>query len=213
MVQSKLEKAQISVLEGKMKGDTITCAFNPTEYTLKKGAAYAREEVSGLDTPVAQFAGGEADTLSMDLFFDTSEAQNDVRPRYTDKVDALLQLDGELHAPPPCRFVWGGGIHFEAVLTSSTTQFTRFLPSGVPVRARVSVEFEGYEPPSAQRARTKFESTDKTKAWTVTEGDTLWSIASEEYGDPERWRIIATANGIVNARALEPGRELTLPPL
>ena len=44
------------------------------------------------------------------------------------------------------------------------------LPDGVPVRARMNVTFKEYEATDYKK-RVKPESTDKTKAWTVTEGD------------------------------------------
>ena len=43
------------------------------------------------------------------------------------------------------------------------------------------------------------------------EGDALWRIAAEEYGDPAQWRPIAAANNITNPRVLEPGTELIIP--
>jgi nucleoid-associated protein YgaU len=49
--------------------------------------------------------------------------------------------------------------------------------------------------------------------WTVTEGDSLWSIAAAEYGDPRWWRVVARANDVVNPRTLRPGTELVVPPL
>jgi nucleoid-associated protein YgaU len=47
----------------------------------------------------------------------------------------------------------------------------------------------------------------------VRRGDTLSGIAAAEYGDPALWRPIARANGIVDPRHVEPGRELTIPVL
>jgi nucleoid-associated protein YgaU len=51
------------------------------------------------------------------------------------------------------------------------------------------------------------------KQWTVTEGETLWFIASKEYGDASHWRTIAEANDLENPRLLESGTTLSLPPL
>jgi nucleoid-associated protein YgaU len=51
------------------------------------------------------------------------------------------------------------------------------------------------------------------KIWTVAEGDTLWTVAEEEYGDTSHWRTIAEANDIKNPRQLESGTKLSLPPL
>jgi nucleoid-associated protein YgaU len=51
------------------------------------------------------------------------------------------------------------------------------------------------------------------KTYTVKRGDTLSSIAAAEYGDPARWRPIATANRITDPLSLRPGLVLALPAL
>jgi len=47
--------------------------------------------------------------------------------------------------------------------------------------------------------------------YTVAKGDTLWSIAKKTYGDGNRWKEIADANGITDAKKLRVGQELVLP--
>ena len=47
----------------------------------------------------------------------------------------------------------------------------------------------------------------------VKSGDTLSSIAAEEYLDPKLWRPIAIENGIDDPRVLIPGTLLLLPTL
>lgn len=48
-------------------------------------------------------------------------------------------------------------------------------------------------------------------AYTVVEGDTLWSIAEETYESGFEWQRIADENGLANPHALEAGQTLTLP--
>lgn len=223
MTQSgKLEKAQITILNGKQQGETIECKFNPNSYTLEKSVNYGEMKATGSGASVMQFVDGNAETLSMELFFDTTDKlgsddvdskEVDVREQYTKYIDLLLSVDGELHAPPVCQFVWGDGIDFTALVESANKQFTKFLPSGIPVRARVSIVFKEFKTADYHKSEVSPESTDKTKVWTVTEGDTLWLIASEEYSDPSHWRTIADQNDIDNPRAIEPGEKLELPPL
>ncbi len=216
-MSQSLEKAHIKILNGKNEGDDILCRFNPTEYRIEKRVSYGDHKTL-LNSPVAQFTSGTADQLSMELFFDTTDAAPtdqaaDVRKVYTNGLDSLLSVDGELHAPPICRFVWGGGLDFTAVLVRADKRFTRFLPNGIPVRARVDVTFREYQTAEFQKSEIKHESTDKAKRWRVTEGDTLWLIAEQEYGDPSHWRTIAEANDLENPRVIEPGTTLSLPPL
>lgn len=207
-----LEKAYIKIINGKNANTKIKCAFNPQEYQLQKSVGYS-EHKTLLNVPITQFTSGVADTLSMELFFDTTKKEKDVRTKYIDKIDSLLEVDGELHAPPLCRFVWGGGLDFKARLVQANKRYTRFLSDGTPVRAWVDVTFKEYKEAKQQKSKIKHESTDKMKVWTVSEGDTLWNIAEEEYSDTSHWRTIANANDIDNPRNLEPGTKLSLPPL
>jgi len=218
----KLETAQILILNGKKEGETIDCKFNPSEYTVGKSVNYGDLKATGSGASIMQFVDGNAETLSMELFFDTTDKLDgsdpnqkavDVRKQYTDMIDTLLAVDGELHAPPVCRFVWGDGIDFTALVEHAEKRFTKFLPSGVPIRARVSLQFTEYKTADYHKSEVSPESTDKTKRWTVAEGDTLWLIAAEEYGDPNYWRTIAEKNNVRNPRQLSAGDTLELPPL
>jgi len=70
-----LLKAYIQRLkpDGSMDGAPFPVQFNPTEYTLSKGAQIAEIPVPGLDQPILQFVRGQTETMSLDLFFDTTE--------------------------------------------------------------------------------------------------------------------------------------------
>jgi len=209
---SDLQKAQIHVLDERGNtDDVVSVLFNPTEYSLSKRIEYGDQRVTGMATPVTQFVSGEAEILSMELFFDTSEERTDVRD-HTREIRNLLEVDGELHAPPLCRFVWGT-LDFKAVLESADTQFTMFLPEGIPVRARMDVTFREHKTPEEQATERKRKSADKTTVRRVTAGDSLWSIAAEEYDDSGEWRRIADANDVENPRELAGGTELVIPPL
>src|SRR6266496_4739068 len=80
--------------------------FNPEEYSLNKDNNFASQAIPGLSSPILQFVNGNLRTLEMELFFDTVDAQTDVRIE-TNKVIELLNIDSETHAPPILRFAWG----------------------------------------------------------------------------------------------------------
>jgi len=44
------------------------------------------------------------------------------------------------------------------------------------------------------------------------DGDSLASIAYEQYGDPNLWRAIAIANGVDDPRRITTGTRLLVPP-
>jgi hypothetical protein len=203
----------------------VPCMFNPEQLTVEKSNHYAAVNIPGLSTPVFQFVRGEARTVTMDLFFDTYEEGLDVRI-FTDRItgwDAgsmfsklpdiakgLMDIDSDLHAPPICLFIWGAFI-FQCFIERATKRFTMFLPLGIPVRATVTVTLKEYREVDIQVKELNLQSSDLTKKRVVQEGDSLWSIAAKEYGDPADWRLIADANRIANPRWLETGRELVIP--
>lgn len=208
-----LPKAKIRILEGQHAGEEIRFRFNPEEYSVDKSMNYGEQTVAGITTPLTQFVSGQSETLSMELFFDVTEdeATDDVRDK-TKRLDALLSIDGQLHAPPKCRFVWGT-LEFKAVLESANKRFTLFQRDGTPLRARADVSFKRYRTPAEQSKSEPKQSADRRTVWEVTASDTLWLIADEEYGDPAKWRPIAAANDLDEPRQLEPGTALTIPKL
>jgi len=207
-----MEKAKIIVLKGKNKGTKIEILFNPKEYTLDKSNEFANINIPGLESPLLQFTRGGLQTLTMDLFFDTYtyEKGKDVRI-YTDQVVKLMEIDEELHAPPVCKFIWGKGIEFVFVLSKMTKKFTMFDSNGTPVRATLTVTFNEYLTEAEFKKPTS--SPDRTKVYTLKEGDSLWAIADKEYGNPGQWRVIAEANDIENPRIPPVGQEIEIPPL
>lgn len=189
----------------------IPVLFNPTQYSLEKSNQVAEMGIPGLGSPILQFVRGNTRTLTMELFFDTYEQQNDVRD-YTDKIYELLDIRSPTHVPPICTFTWSD-FNFHCVVQSVSGQFTLFLATGTPVRAKLNVTFKEYIEVEIQVRSTPTESADHTKTRTVKRGDTLSSIAALEYADPTRWRPIASANNIHNPRLLKPGQVLVIPPL
>jgi hypothetical protein len=199
--------------------------FNPKEFSVEKSNQYAEVNIPGLPSSVFQFVRGNARTITLDLFFDTYEEGKDVR-LHTDQItgwDAgiaysklangpkgLMDIDSDLHAPPVCLFVWGAFV-FQCILERVSKRFTMFLPDGVPVRATLSVTLKEYREVDIQVKEIDTQSADLTKRWVVKQGDSLWSIAASEYGDPEDWRLLAEANRIDNPRFLEPGVEIVVP--
>jgi nucleoid-associated protein YgaU len=192
--------------------------FNPGEYQLQRRVDWKELKSRGADLPQLQFDKGGPRSLTMSLTFDTYESQEDVR-KYTSQIAKLAEVDGQKEQPPVCTIFWGptvdpyAGLPFKGVLESLTQKFTMFLADGRPVRATLDVQFKEGEAPARQRRRNPRASGSplEPKRRVVRQGDALWRIAAEEYGDPAQWRPIAAANQIINPRELEPGTELVIP--
>ncbi len=232
----RLSKAHIQRLDSKLKpsGQALEVQYNPTEFTLNKGVQIAEIAIPGLDTPILQFVRGQSETLTLDLFFDTTdegtgEGATPVTVR-TDKFYQLIKIDGDLHAPPICRFIWGGhefpGSHFDSswasqqrangfdcLVESVRQRFTMFNPKGVPLRATLSVSLREYKTLDQQVEQLNLRSPNHTRTHVVESGQMLNKIADMYYDDSTQWRVIAEANNILNPLAIQPGTLLHLPPI
>lgn len=188
--------------------------FNPGELKLDKTANWSRVATAGRDTARSTFTNGEPFSLTLDLFFDTYESGEDVR-KHTGRIVDLVTVQGHLHRPPRCKMAWGkndfGGLQW--ALQSVNQRFTLFLPNGWPVRATLSCSFKEWRAPKQEAMSVKRNSPDVAKTRVVKRGETLSSIAAEEYNDPALWRPIAELNGIHNPRRVAPGDVLAIPPL
>jgi hypothetical protein len=190
---------------------SIDVMFNPTDYGIDRGASYAELDVPGLATPILQFIRGEAQTLSLALFLDGSDARQPVAA-CLNALRAFVTISGELHAPPICLFQWGDQ-SFQGVVTSLKEKFSLFDTNGNVVRATVTLSLKSYVPADVQIRAIKASSPDRTRVRTVRDGETLAQLAYEAYGQPGLWRPIATANGIDRPRFIQTGQTLTIPAL
>ena len=189
----------------------IPVMFNPPEYQLQVTNQFAEVGIPGLGSSLLQFVKGSAQTLTMELFFDTTDEGLDVRV-FTALILNLTSLNSETHAPPRLLFLWGSLV-FPCVLESVTQKFDYFNALGMPLRARLSVTLKGNDTLQDLLGGIQLLSADRTKQWLFKEGDTLQKIAAQEYGDPRQWRPIATANNIDNPLTIPTGRSLKIPAL
>jgi nucleoid-associated protein YgaU len=220
MSQVQLKKATITVLDGSDKGKVISVLFNPTEYSFERSNAFKPTPVPGLGSPLLQFVNGESDHLSMDLFLDdytdpngpTSQFQPEQDPlkKRLEDISKLLEIDRDLHAPPPVRFNWGP-FEFFAVIEKLGRKVTMFHPDGSPARLTLSVSFKEYRTLRQQLEEPRRESADKTKRRVVIGREQLWRIAAREYDNASEWVRIAEANDLDDPRDIQPGDWLVLP--
>jgi hypothetical protein len=226
----ELEKLRI-VVENKFpsfdEANPIVALFNPQQISISKtGWQGQGNSLLPADEPA---------TLTIELFFDTSlldatqssieigsiiglnlsgsSRLKDVR-KYTKKIYQLTGKKSGLDAisrPPICLIKWGRNtVLFQGVLKQLTKTFTRFLADGTPVRAKLNCTFEEWRSPEIKQ---KEQNPIDDPIRIVRRGETLTSIATEEYNDPALWRVIAAANRLDNPRQITPGQRLTVPPL
>jgi LysM repeat protein len=90
--------------------EAIELQYNPTELSWDKSAQFAEIAIPGLDAPLQQFVRGQAEKLTFDAFFDTTDqgmGRGAVSvTTLTDRIYQLIKIEPTRHAPPICTFVW-----------------------------------------------------------------------------------------------------------
>lgn len=203
--------------------------YNPKELRLEQGNSFAEVGIPGLNASPLQYVRGKSRSVTMDLFFDSYEAREDVRA-YTGRLTALLDKQPQTQAPPVLLFVMGR-FQFRCVLVDAGQRFTMFLDDGTPVRCIVSVKLQEYvrvdidiqhgvffgSPTvsaavgSAEQVARALLSGSAPTVHTTRNGDTLCGLAATYLGDPAQWRVIADANSIADPLRLVPGIALVIP--
>ena len=217
-------------LTGRKLAPPMTVRYAPVELAFTKTAQYADVAIPGLDQPLIQFVRGEAETLTLELFFDATEAgTGETAQSVTETVETfhkLATVQGNLHMPPLVQVSWGKDFpgtamgetgkplqQFTAVVLSVGRRFTLFSPEGKPLRAVVTLSLKHYATVAEQVAAINYRSPDHTRVHVVAEGETLPLIAHDAYADARAWRVIADHNDLADTRHLTPGAVLLLPPL
>jgi hypothetical protein len=213
------QKARLDI-EG---GQRLECWLNPTQYSIAKANDWTTRPVVGASLPQAQFAGGHARELALELLFDAAP-DGDVSTA-TDQLFRMMEVDTTLSAgglnqarPPTITLSWGAFTSFKAVCRHLHVQFELFSPDGTPVRALAALTLIQVEkdarsgsgtPARAQNPTTRAEP--RVRSHTVRDGDSLPLLAFRYLGDATRWREIAVASGIEDPLRLERGRRLEIP--
>ncbi|MBE6910324.1 MAG: LysM peptidoglycan-binding domain-containing protein [Ruminococcaceae bacterium] len=231
-----VEKMRITNLDAKSSPKYFEVLYNPQTYTREKVVNYSPVASLGADAPVVQFLSGAMEVLTFELFFDSVSAGaeiggqvsdrlkfegNSLLPTitggidvrdYTKKITDLMYIDSDKHRPPELKVEWSS-LQFKGFLSKCEQRFVRFDEQGQPVRAFLNCTFIEHRDVDKQFVSNPLNSPDTTKYHTVRQGDSLWSLAAEEYGDPGQWRAIAAANGLTNPRRLRTGEMLVVPAL
>ena len=223
---SKIAGTKAMIIVAGSSVEQIPVQFNPSEYRITDSSSYSQTERRKKDEPVVSYNGSRLSSLSVKLYFNSDEffsasgaasaamdmitgADEADITKSIDKISALTKIDGESHKPPGCVFVWGS-LQFSCYAESVGVTYTMFDKTGKPLRAVVDLTMRGFNGALSER-ESPFMSPDRTKARTMTEDASIWSIAQKEYGDVREWRRIADANDIMNPLDIPVGRVLRVP--
>jgi nucleoid-associated protein YgaU len=212
------------------KQPPIVASFSPPDISFTKASQFAEVAIPGLEQPLLQFVRGDAETLTLDLFFDgTSAAVGEIPVNVATvvgKLAKLVSVNGVHHMPPLVRISWGDGFPgnvighkshdrqpFTAVVLSVTRKYTLFDADGAPLRATANISLKRHATLQEQIDNIGYQSADHTREHIVIEGESLPLIAHDAFGDARLWRIIAEHNKLADASDLKPGMRLELPPM
>jgi len=205
-------------------GGEIPFAFNPTEYSINRTNGFKGDPKPGIDRPNVDFTGGSPQELTVEMFLDDLGSGKGVDGHLQLLYDAMkvnekFKKPGKKNSgrPPSVTFEWGP-TSFEGFIKSIAVQHARFSAAGATTRATVklaiiqSADRKGVTPePLPQNPTTR--ALPDLGAHILREGDTLQAVATDVYGDPNRWRALAAANSIDDPLRLRRGTVLALPGL
>lgn len=207
------------------KSKTFRAMLNPSTYTHGKTIQYSgcskeqseKRVAMGASKATPQFKNTGSETLSFDLIVDGTGV---VEGKYPEVKDQLAQLnkivymyEGDTHEPNIVRIIWGKNLSFDGRLTSMSTKYTLFQPSGAPLRATVSLSFTDYTSIKEEALKANKTSPDLTHLVEVKAGDSLPLLCNRIYRNSAYYLEVAKHNGITNFRNIKPGTRLHFPPL
>ncbi len=224
--KGELVKAVLEVVlgEGDPPGDRkIRFIFNPENCSVKGGANWNLDPSKAAEhSPPPHYGGAHHVTLSMNVLFDESEKASGDVSKYVETLltwtrptpDTLKsKKKGIGPAGPILQFTWGSNKQFQrfrCVLSSVNAQYTMFRRDGTPIRAMVSITLEQV-PPEFKRQNPTSGAIHGRSAHVVADGDSLPSIAFQEYGDPGLWRGLAAFNGVDDPLRVHAGTSVLIP--
>ncbi|WP_320777439.1 LysM peptidoglycan-binding domain-containing protein [Streptomyces sp. CRN 30] len=193
--------------------------FNPAQLSLSRQARWQDSDSAATrNGPVPEFMGAVPRELSLEIFLDTSDKPDD--NKVLKQVESLMKccvvtdasLAADKPSPPWVIFQWGSfsTARFVSYVSSVEASYTLFSTSGTPIRAACQLRL--HELPHATQGQNPTSGAlTAQRVHRVVAGDSLQSLAWQEYGDASAWRAIAEANEIDNPGQLPTGTDLLLP--
>jgi LysM repeat protein len=205
-------------------GTKIPCMFNPESLAFTR----ANEWLPGTAAPgkgvgTAAYTGATPGSMSLNLLFDTTDDGTSVT-NYTGALLKKMEIDPNLPGakeesangrPETVIFHWGKQLHTPPMaIQSMTVNFTYFSSKGVPLRAKVDITLLQFKDADVFGPQNPTSGTPRPhRVHRVQPGETLDRISARYYGDPTRWRALASANNVEDPLTVRPGSLLSLPEL
>jgi nucleoid-associated protein YgaU len=197
----------------------IVFSYNPAEYTETFEGVWRKSLQPATDGGAPQWVGYKPQDVHVKILLDEFAIPPPVMPlaavvaqlRMMVKPTALSLGDGRATAPM-VMFMWGDNIILDqAYIRSVVVNYQRFF-LGNPVRAEADIHLSQVPFPTPLGGTNPTSggvATRKTR--TMVAGDSLPSIAFQEYKDPNKWRALAEANRIDDPMRIKMGTVIAVP--
>jgi len=188
----------------------IEFSFNPKELTIKRTAKYEAKASKKEQAPA--YVGLEPGAISVEAFLDRELCPNVSKAvdRLFDCLDPVSKGKDTNPSPPYVSFGWGPVTYLTGQVKSVTAKYTLFDMDGAPIRAVCTIEIQEAKKGPAKTNPTSGGLVPRS-AHLLAQGDSLMSVAYQEYGRPAYWRGVAQANKIDDPLSVPIGTLLLLP--
>ncbi|GAA0191295.1 hypothetical protein GCM10009122_53670 [Fulvivirga kasyanovii] len=213
MAKLKIESYKDEKLGAKL--GSMELMFNPSTLSLSHSIDYHDEPAPNRSSPEARYKKTEPEILSFEIMFDGTGVAAEPTT-VSEKVETFKELTyyyiGDTHQTPYVNVIWGD-INFKGRLKSLDIKHTLFDTEGTVLRSNLTVSFTNTMDLETEAKESDRQSPDLTHVRSVKAGDTLPLLCNEIYGDPGLYLKVARINGLTDFRNLQPGTEVTFPPI
>lgn len=193
--------------------------INPEHYTRNYKVNYDRTQPIGAQSNDDKFSTTSPETLRLEFTFDnTGTVQGNILNGVPIplQVEGFLRvvydMEGKIHKPRYLKVVWGT-IILNCQVTDVSVNYNLFDALGIPLRAKISVNFREFVEPVKRTQEEGKGSPDLTHIRKVTEGQNLPLMTFDIYDDTRFYMQVAKANGLTSFRNLNPNKEIVFPPI
>ncbi len=142
-----------------------------------------------------------------------AEAQIAYVPLKVAQLQAIVYDFSDEKHRTPFILVEYGKLVFMGLLQNMSVNYNLFNPSGIPLRAEITLSLKAHTPFKDSAALLSLLSPDLTRHHLVIGGENILRICHDVYKDEKYYIEVARANSIVNFRNIPEGTQLVLPPL
>lgn len=195
-------------------GPPIIAQFNPENFSISTEFKYADEETLGQFGSTGRFESIKPRKFTFDLLFDGTGASGiklELLP-----IIKLFELStgflSETHRPSFFMLSWGTML-IKCVLKKYTINYKLFAPSGLPLRAVITTEWQEMRSEEETQFLLNLMSPDVTHHHEMIAGEHLPLVCYKTYDDSALYYQVAEKNNLDNLRENQLGNTIKLFPI